>query len=548
MAFLNNANEPDLDLLPADAQQQLQRRAAQAAKLLEELPDKWPVKEENLQWSVLKLGITNVTTTGPADSPDTWKILDDGSILFVAPGPDRNITIVSFDTPLTNITSLRLEALTDDSLPSKGPGRTEHGNFVLTEIKVTRSLTNGSSSPEQVRISSAAADAEQDGFPIQSAFDGKDGTGWAVHAKAKPLNQPRTAIFNFAKPIQSETGSHITIRLEQTYGSKHTMGRMRLSLGMPAVPDSRPLLVRRQEAMEKAFAQWLSKERKRTVDWHSLRPAEAKSNLPLLTVQSDDSVFASGDISKSDTYDLVFTNHLKGITAVRLEALPDDRLPAHGPGMTYYEGPKGDFFLGEFQVKANGQAIKFSKGSESYAKNTYGSSASAKAATDGDPQTGWSCAGRMGEAHAAVFVADHPFDAEHLDLRMLFGRHYACSLGRFRISVTTAPGGAEARDLPEEIERLLLIPDSELTSSQRHQLREAFLLAAPELAEHARKIRDLRKPPAYPTTLVLNERPAENSRATFVHNRGEFLQPKDRVEPGVPAFLPSLPQTLPGVV
>ena len=49
---------------------------------------------------------------------------------------------------------------------------------------------------------------------------------------------------------------------------------------------------------------WLAQERARSVKWTPLRPREAKSNSPLLTVQSDDSVFASGDITKSDTYEL----------------------------------------------------------------------------------------------------------------------------------------------------------------------------------------------------------------------------------------------------
>ena len=65
---------------------------------------------------------------------------------------------------------------------------------------------------------------------------------------------------------------------------------------------------------------------------------------------------------------------------------------------------------------------------------------------------------------------------------MMFGRHYACSLGRFRISVTTDPRGAEAREVPNEIARLLALPDPQLTAGQRAKLREHFLLTAPELA------------------------------------------------------------------
>ncbi|HYR59267.1 MAG TPA: DUF1553 domain-containing protein, partial [Chthoniobacteraceae bacterium] len=267
------------------------------------------------------------------------------------------------------------------------------------------------------------------------------------------------------------------------------------------------------------------------------------SNSPLLAVQADASVFASGDITKSDTYELQFRDLPRGITAIRLEALADERLPKHGPGLTFYEGPKGDFFMGEFQVSADGQPVRFGKATESYAKNNFGKNpVSAALAIDGDPQTGWSCAGREGEASEAVFQLAEPLaEARELSLKMIFGRHYACSLGRFRISVTTDPRGAEARDMSDEIERLLLIPDGELTAAQRDKLREQFLLTAPELADAAKEIRELRKPPATTTTLVFKERPPENPRPTFIRSRGEFLQPTERVEPAVFSFLPPLP-------
>ena len=40
------------------------------------------------------------------------------------------------ETDLTDITGIRLEVLTDDKLPNKGPGRASDGNFVLTELEV----------------------------------------------------------------------------------------------------------------------------------------------------------------------------------------------------------------------------------------------------------------------------------------------------------------------------------------------------------------------------------------------------------------------------
>jgi hypothetical protein len=298
--------------------------------------------------------------------------------------------------------------------------------------------------------------------------------------------------------------------------------------------------------VEARFQEWLSNARKDAVEWQTLRPVRATSNLPLLTVERDDAVFVSGDISKSDIYQLRFEKVPKAITAIRLEALPDDRLPAHGPGMAYYEGPKGDFFMGEFEISANGKPVKFARATESYSKNNFGNNpATAALATDGDPQTGWSCAQRFGEAHEAVFVPAEPIKGGQFDLKMIFGRHYPSSLGRFRISVTTRDGGANARGWPSELGRLLLIPDAEMTPKSLAVLREHFLLNAPELEASTKAIRALRKPPKGPTTLVMRERPAENPRPTFIHNRGEFLQPTERVEPGVLSVLNPLPADAP---
>ena len=304
----------------------------------------------------------------------------------------------------------------------------------------------------------------------------------------------------------------------------------------PTADDDKP---EQSPTADEQFSAWLARERDRTAQWTALRPTSAKSNLPLLTVQSDASVFASGDISKSDTYELRFTNVPAGVTAILLEALPEPRLPAHGPGMAFYEGPKGDFFLGEFQLLADGQPVKFSGATESHAKNNFGKNpGSAALMIDGDPQTGWTTADRPGERHTAVLNLPSPAPAARdWTVKMIMGRHYACSLGRFRISVTTDARPAVARDLPADLDALFTVPDVKLTAGQRARLRQEFLLTLPELKDETARIRALRKPAQPPTTLGFRERPAENPRPTFIHNRGEYLQPTDPVTPGIPAFL-----------
>jgi hypothetical protein len=75
---------------------------------------------------------------------------------------------------------------------------------------------------------------------------------------------------------------------------------------------------------------------------------------------------------------------------------------------------------------------------------------------------------------------------------------------------------------------------------------QAFLQTTPELAPARDEIENLRRSlPAYPSTLVFQERPANNPRATFLHHRGEFTQPEKQVTPAVLGILNPLPADAP---
>jgi hypothetical protein len=307
--------------------------------------------------------------------------------------------------------------------------------------------------------------------------------------------------------------------------------------------DGRTLEEGRRAHFERKFREWQGSETARTMRWTVLRPTSTKANLPHLTVLDDNSVFASGDQSKSDTYDLSFDTDLRGITALRLEVMPDDRLPGGGPGRVYYEGPFGDFVLSEFRVTAGGKRVPLAKATHSFAAGN----ATVDKSIDGDPQTGWSINGGQGRAHIAVFTLAAPLaDAKDLHLQMLFERYFSAGLGRFRIWATTDTRPALARDMAADVEDILLIPEKTRTPEQQRRLVQQFVMTTPELAKERSEIDRLRKQlPAYPTTLVLTERPPANPRPTFVHNRGEFLQPKEPVEPNVFSALPPLPKDAP---
>jgi len=531
MASLNNADEPEMDLPPPDAAAQEKARGEKLTKLIAALPDKWPV--ESKYWTPLQP--VSVETTSGEES----KILGDHSALFTAPGPEKDDYTFVLDAGPGPIGQLRLEALTDKSLPKKGPGRVAHGNFVLSEIVVTAAPKDAPEKAQLVKIARAEADVSQPGFEIEKAVDGEVETGWAVDRQDGTVNAPHTATFHFEQPVSFPGGTRLVVRLEQQYGKHHTIGRARFSVAGDQ-PEP-PIAQQRQEALEAAFVKWREHEREHSAHWTTLHPVAAKSNLPLLTVGDDGVVFVSGDMSKSDTYELKLHSDLKGITAVRLEVLPDERLPKHGPGRIFYEGPAGDFMLSNIELLSHGTKQPWARATHSFAKEKF----EADKAIDDNLQTGWSIDGGQGRKHEAVFNLATPLaDAGDFTLKMLFERYFACGLGKFRISVTTDPS-AEAREMPDNVAASLLTPYEELTAGQQAALREQFLLNAPELKTARKEIDDLRKPIQFTTTLVMQERPPENPRPTFVHNRGEFLQPTEKVEAGVISIAGAFPAGAP---
>jgi len=313
------------------------------------------------------------------------------------------------------------------------------------------------------------------------------------------------------------------------------------------LPQQWPVSKSQPQTFDQAYEAWLAEQRAQVVPWTHLRPIEATSNLPILSIEADDSIFASGDTAKRDVYEITLAAHAEPITAIRLEALPDSRLPARGPGTTYYEGTLGDFYLVEVTATHAGKSLEFRNASETYAKNRYGKNpVAAKLTIDGDVQTGWSVDGRQGERHVAVYQLTEPLPAgSELQFTLTFGRHFASSLGRFRFSATSAQRPARAVPFESELEQLLLLAPNELNDEQNRklqaELRKHFALASPELAAQADEIRKLLAQPEVPTSLVFEERPAQHPRPTFRHHRGEYLQPAEEVQPNVPAIWPGLP-------
>ncbi|HMQ21478.1 MAG TPA: DUF1549 domain-containing protein, partial [Planctomycetota bacterium] len=296
---------------------------------------------------------------------------------------------------------------------------------------------------------------------------------------------------------------------EERYKARLAEADAELSLLADKWPASAPPL-------EQSFDAWLTERRKLASRWTTLIASTATSNSPKLVVAANGVVDVYGDATKHDVYRLAFAPLGHELRALRLEALPDDRLPDRGPGMTFYEGRKGDFYLSEFELHTASGPVAIKAASETHAGNKFGGHAvSAQLTLDGDLQTGWAIDGRIGERHVAIYELETPLPAHTpLELTMHFGRHFASSLGRFRISATALLRGDPKTAIGEDVDALLAIPHEELTQQQRARLREHFLMQAPLVKPHADRIRALRRPPDRVMTLVMRERPAQHPRAT----------------------------------
>lgn len=531
-ALLNNADEPEKEIVRPELAKKRAELQQQIAKLESELPNRFPLPDE-YEWQVVKP--ISVTSAGGAK----LDVLDDSSVLASGATPETDNYEIQYETNLAGpIAAIRLEALTDPQLPSKGPGRTPHGNFVLSEITASVAATAPASEPRILKFARAQADFSQKDYPVDKAIDGdtESKSGWAIGTTSGSLNVNRQATFFVAEPAAAASGtSRITIRLIQQFGSAHTIGKFRLSLGRLRPTNGLSETERRQAHFAEKYEQWRTQEVGRLAEWKMIKPIAATGSLPLLTILDDGSIIASGDQSKRDIYDVSFVNDLPNITALRIEVLPDPSLPRNGPGRVYYEGPFGDFFLSEVSLLADKQPVKLVHASHSFA-----SGVGAPACLDGNQQTGWSIDGGQGKPHVAVFRFESPIaNAKQLDLSLLFEKYYAAGLGRFRVWVTNDPKPVEASPVPTSLEGLLR--QSAAGGVRAPELVSFFCSVSPDLASERQPIDQLKAAAKQATTaLVMVERPANNPRLTRRHHRGEFLQPKEVVEPAALSMLPPL--------
>lgn len=131
----------------------------------------------------------------------------------------NDVFMISTPT-LDGITGLRLEALTHEDLPHRGPGRSRLGTWGINELEVFLKKPDGKDWEKQKLVHASADFSEPDkkqtdnkkaSGPVSYLIDGSDETTWAADRGIGRRNQPSVAVVQFEQPLVLPAGTQMKI-------------------------------------------------------------------------------------------------------------------------------------------------------------------------------------------------------------------------------------------------------------------------------------------------------------------------------------------------
>lgn len=286
------------------------------------------------------------------------------------------------------------------------------------------------------------------------------------------------------------------------------------------------------------------------------------------TPQPDGSYLAQGYSPGRTSPKMTTTTTLEKITAIRIELLADNNLPAGGPGRSKV----GACGLSEvdFRFATDDAEIKDFDAWKPVKLATAVSDCNpperligpefplkddrvrylggVHLAIDGDANTAWTTdidPGRRNQSRYALITLAEPL-AVSPGMRLAFRLQQqhggwnnndgqTNNLGRFRVSVTDAEA-LPHRAVPEKVKRILAKADSERSNQERHTLFSYWRTTVPDFHETNARIDGLWQAHPVGTTQLVLQQVAER-RETHRLERGDFLSPAEVVTAATPAFL-----------
>ncbi|MFL6214227.1 MAG: DUF1553 domain-containing protein [Blastocatellia bacterium] len=312
-------------------------------------------------------------------------------------------------------------------------------------------------------------------------------------------------------------------------------------------------------AAEREWEQSMLAERSR---WTALDPLEFKSGGgSTITRLEDQSLLVTGENPEVDTQTITARSDVKGITGLRIEALPDARLPQGGPG----RDPYGNFLLTGVEITAapadNPAAVHRVEyktaavdDAASYFAASYLSQKPMREAVVDQPK-GWAIDATRDATRLSrqlVIKFDEPVGVDAgtvfiIKLKYLAGG-IGQAIGRFRLSASNSDDPLRLARLSAKVRPLLEVAPADRTEQQKKDIAAQFRATAPalkplreQIAERRAALREL----GIVTALVMQERAGFERPSTFLRVRGGYLNRGEKVYAATPAVLHAWPEDQP---
>jgi hypothetical protein len=498
-AFFNNSADADrrdesplLTILPESTKQQKTQLEAKSEALRKQLaptPQKLTAKHREWQqlaerdYSWKALTPTKVTSEGGA----TLTVSSVGEVSASGTSPDTDTYTLEFETELTGITGLRLEATPSDELPGNGPGRSTGGNFVLSELRVL----DQSESQRERRGRFVRIDLPGQGKMIHLAevqvFSG--GKNVAPDGKA---SQSST---DFGGPPERAIDGNTDgtyVRNSVTHTAVSTNPWFEVDLGKSVPIDQIAIWNRTDNNLQSrlnGFVLTVLDEKRQPVWKETYAKAPAKDLVADLT---------------------------GAVSLVISEASADHEQPGDGKAGS----PSG--WLARHTIDGD----------------------------DNSKAGGWAVGGNIGATSRVVFKLKEPLgktgEATRFSVSLIQAYGSKHTLGQFRISATTQAG--PVRILPASVTPLLKTAFNDLKSTEKKIFANYYKQVVPppkeitdQLAAVTKQISTLKGV----TVPIMRELAADKRRKTHIQIRGNFLAKDREVAEGTPAIFHSLPDDAP---
>jgi hypothetical protein len=241
-ALATTVHSPEkIDLKHAETQKLLVRHNAAAAPLLaalkqyetHELPkrlaawkrDDMPKLAASTPWQIFD--VQSATAQKARLTSDR-----DGHVIYLGNKEKDDTYTIKVVTYQKGIRAFRLDAFSDPTLPNKGPGLSDNGNFVLGDVKIiARPLDKqNKTKPVTLDLAAGAVTFEQKRFEFAQAVDNSPNTGWGVAPKMGKDHAATFEVEGDAAGFEGGTEFEVQLRFSGFFG----LGKLRLAFAQEA--------------------------------------------------------------------------------------------------------------------------------------------------------------------------------------------------------------------------------------------------------------------------------------------------------------------------